>query len=51
MIFSEKYISTTDAALDAKNTKVVIGDDAFAIGEMLSELIKKLEQARISLIK
>lgn len=43
MIFSDKYISASEAALDTKTTKVVIGDDAYAIGEILEELKNKIE--------
>jgi len=43
MIFTDKYISTTEATLDTKTKKAVIGDDAFAIGEILEELKNKIE--------
>lgn len=51
MIFTDKYISTAEAAIDTKTTKQVIGNDAFAIGEAIQELIKKIEQVRLSFIK
>ena len=33
--FEQKYISTTDKAIYAESTKVVLSDDAFAIGLLL----------------
>jgi len=40
--FSEKYISVTDKAIDAKSTKTVLSDDAYAIGEMLEKVSMQL---------
>lgn len=51
MDFTAKYISTKDAALDLKTTKIILSNDAFAIGEAIAELINKIEHARMSLMK
>jgi hypothetical protein len=40
MEFSTKYSSTTEN----DDKKIIIGDDAYAIGEMIQALIDKLEQ-------
>ena len=51
MDFTEKYCPETEK-LDAKNIeKKVLSDDAYAIGEIIQNLINKIEQARLSLIK
>ena len=47
--FEEKYISQKDFDALAKpdeNKKTILSNDAFAIGEMISELIVSLEQVR-----
>ena len=49
MQFNEKYISAAEKALDTKSTKIVINDDAFAIGEAIQGLIDKIEHLRIAL--
>lgn len=46
MEFKDKY---SDDAKDA-DTKKIISSDAFAIGDIIQELINKIEHARISLI-
>ena len=46
MEFSEKYISTSAKLLDDKSTKIVISDDAYAIGEMLKEVAFRLSRVR-----
>lgn len=49
MDFSNKYISASDKAIDTKSEKAVLSNDAFAIGEMIDELIKKIEHLRLSI--
>lgn len=51
MKFEDKYISATDKALDKESKKVVLVDDAYALCEMINELINKIEHARISAMK
>jgi len=49
MEFQERYVRDSEKA-DVKNRdKKPIGDDAFAIGDMIEQLIKKIEQTRLSL--
>lgn len=42
MDFEDKYSMTDDK-------KIIVSKDAYAIGEMLDQLIKKIEQARLNL--
>jgi hypothetical protein len=45
MEFSQKYISTTEkAAVGPTDERIVLSDDAFAIGEMLSLLNFRLSR-------
>lgn len=43
--FSEKYTSISEA----KQGRQQIGDDAFAIGEVIEQLINKLEKIRVGI--
>ena len=47
----EKYISTSAALLnpEAAKDRIKISDDAYAITEMVNELIRKIEHARLTL--
>ena len=47
MEFKDKYTSATEKEAEKK----IISDDAFALGDMLQELINKLEHVRMSFIK
>jgi len=47
MEFKEKYISTTAKLEDKENKNIVLSDDAYAIGEMIGNLIKELERAKL----
>jgi len=49
MDFTDKYISVADKAIDLKSEKVVLSNDAFAIGEMIQELINSIKQVGHSL--
>lgn len=49
--FPEKYISAAENAVTPDKERVVISNDAYAIGEAITDLIKKIEHARLSLIK
>ena len=49
MEFQEKYTSITDKDIIENKDKKIISDDAFAIGEIIQGLIKKIEQARLTL--
>ena len=42
MKFSEKYSLKTEVG------KILVSNDAFAVGDMLQDLIDKLEQTRVS---
>ena len=42
MEFKERYISEADKLLDNKSTKIVLSNDAFAIGELLDSIKKEL---------
>jgi len=50
MTFIEKYCLSSDSALPENKTKIIVSNDAFAVGEVIQELIYKIEQARCSLI-
>ena len=50
MEFADKYISETANAEKPDAKKVLVSNDAFAIGDMIDKLIKKIEHARVSLI-
>ena len=51
MEFQKKYASTSDKDLAPNKDKKIIGDDAFAIGDIIQELINKIEQTRSSLLR
>ena len=46
MDFSDKYISAGEKLLDPKSEKVVLSNDAYAIGEMIQNLIKQIAYSR-----
>ncbi len=48
MNFKDKYISEKENAEKKDVKKVLLSNDAFAIGEMIEELIKTIEHARCS---
>ena len=48
MEFNEKYISTDDSLTKPDPSKIVLSDDAFAIGEGIDLLIKKIDHIRRS---
>ena len=43
MDFKQKYTSSSEKEAGKK----IISDDAYAIGDMIQELINKIEQARV----
>ena len=47
----EKYVPTSEALLnpEAAKGRIKLSDDAFAIAEMVNELIRKIEHARLTL--
>lgn len=49
MDLNVKYISRTDAVISNKDKKVVLSDDAYAVCDFISELIKQIEKTRVSL--
>jgi len=51
MEFGEKYISAAENIAKPDKEKIALSNDAFAIGEIIAELIKKIEQARVCLMK
>ena len=51
MDFTEKYCITATSTLPENKTKVIVSNDAYAIGEMITALIEKIEHARLSLMK
>ena len=48
MKFKDKYDKVTK---DKKDSKVIISDEAFAIGDMLQDILDKLEHLRLSNLK
>ena len=56
MEFKDKYIAVEEwdllkAEAQAKEKRKVIGNDAYAIGDAINDLILKIEHARCSLMK
>ncbi len=56
MGFKDKYldVETFDkmkAEEQDKETRKIISNDAYALGDVINDLIKKIEHARLSLIK
>ena len=49
MKFKEKYGREADKGLPKNKDKNIISDDAFAVGEMIENLINKIEHVRMSL--
>ena len=50
MNFDEKYCSDSEKAKEENKDKKVISDDAFAVGDIIQNLINKIEHTRVSLI-
>jgi len=50
MSFEEKYCMDSEKADEKNKDKKVLSDDAYAVGEQIDFLIKKIEHARLSLI-
>lgn len=48
-MFKDRYTGVSDKALPENQNKKVISDDAFALGEIIEEMIRKIEHARMSL--
>ena len=44
MNFEDKYVKEAEAELEENKDKVVISTDAYAIGDMIDRLIKKIDQ-------
>jgi len=51
MKFTEKYKRESEKETDENKDKLILSDDAFAIGEVIEMLINKIEHARLSLIR
>lgn len=47
MKFSDKYISEKENAENPDIKKIILSNDAYAIGEMIDELIKKVDYLRL----
>ena len=50
MRFSDSYASVSDKDKPEAKDKKIIGDDAFALGEVIQNLIDKIEHTRLSLM-
>ncbi|KKK84605.1 hypothetical protein LCGC14_2781660 [marine sediment metagenome] len=51
MEFKKRYISFTENSVKADPKKIVISDDAYAISELLDELVKNQEASRLASIR
>lgn len=51
MEFKDKYTTTATADPIKDKDKVVLSSDAFAIGEIIEQLINKIEHTRSSLMR
>ena len=49
MEFQEKYAPLTDKDKIQNKDKKIISDDAFAVGDIIQELINKIEHTRLSI--
>ena len=49
MNFQEKYVTSAEAIKPENKNKVIISNDAYAVGEMILELINSIELARRSI--
>ena len=47
MEFSEKYISAYEKILKPTDKRIEISDEAYAMAEMIAELISKIEHLRL----
>jgi len=50
MRFEEKYVDSSEKDAEKIKDKKIITDDTFAIGEVIQNLIDKIEHTRVSLI-
>ena len=50
MEFTEKYCLSKDAGLPESKDKIAVSNDAFAVGDIILDLINKLESLRALLI-
>ena len=50
MRFEEKYVDSSEKDAEKIEDKKIITDDTFAIGEVIQNLIDKIEHTRVSLI-
>ena len=50
MSFEEKYCSESEKGEEKNKDKKAISDDAFALGDVIQNLINKIEHTRVSLI-
>ena len=50
MSFEEKYCSESEKGEEKNKDKKVISDDAFALGDIIQNLINKINHTRISLM-
>ena len=51
MRFTDKYMIEAEKSFPENKDKKIIGDDAFAIGEVIEQLINKIEHVRSSLMR
>ena len=50
MEFKEKYCITAVSTLPENKNKVIVSNDAYAVGDMIQKLIEKIEHTRCSLM-
>ena len=51
MGFKDTYTSESEKTKIENKDKKVISDDAYAIGDVIDDLIKKIEHARVSWLR
>ena len=49
MSFREKYVITAEALKPENKDKIAVSNDAFALGDIIQELINKIEHVRCDL--
>ena len=51
MEFEEKYISAAENAITPNPKKVILSNDAYAVGEMINGLILNIKALKLAVVK
>ena len=50
MRFEEKYVNSSEKDAEKIKDKLIISNDAFAVGDIIQDLIDKIEHTRLGLV-